>query len=47
MFFKAREVPICSLYTTVSCGGDSSRGVTDNAFSLSLFFRGNMGVRRC
>lgn len=34
MFFKAREVPICSLYTTMECGGDRSRGVTDNAFSL-------------
>lgn len=38
MFLKAREVPICALYTTVSCGGDGRRGVTDNDFSLSFFF---------
>jgi hypothetical protein len=36
MFFKAREVPISSLYTTISCGGDRSRGVTDNTFRISL-----------
>jgi hypothetical protein len=36
MFFIAREVPICALYTAISCGGDRSGGVTDNAFFLSF-----------